>query len=178
MKLIRSNRTESLADALASVVRRDPLPPFEQEAIVVQSRGMERWLTIALAERLGIWSNPCFPFPRTVIEQVLEDLAMGPSDEAKGYDPGRLKWTIAQLLLEAAPTELDAYLGNPPEADRALRFSGSLAEVFDRYVVYRPDVLRTWVKGNDRMAVISKDPRGLAGPAADVENTRVGLDGE
>lgn len=150
MELIRSNRTESLADALASAVREDPLPPFAQEAIVVQSRGMERWLTLALAERLGIWSNPCFPFPRTVIEHVLEDLAMGPSDEATSYDPGCLKWTIAQLLLESAPTELKSYLGDPPNADRALRFSGSLAEVFDRYVVYRPDVLRTWVEREDR----------------------------
>ncbi|MBW2405499.1 MAG: exodeoxyribonuclease V subunit gamma, partial [Deltaproteobacteria bacterium] len=47
MKLIRSNRTENLADALASRVRDEPLGPFEQEAIVVQSRGMERWLTLA-----------------------------------------------------------------------------------------------------------------------------------
>jgi len=54
MKLIRSNRTENLADALASLVREVPLGPFEKEAIVVQSRGMERWLTLALAERLGI----------------------------------------------------------------------------------------------------------------------------
>lgn len=149
MKLIRSNRTESLADALASAVRREPLAPFEQETIVVQSRGMERWLTLALTERLGIWSNPCFPFPRTVVEQVLQDLAAGPSEDAKGYDPGRLRWTIAQLLLEAAPVELRRYLGDPTDADRALRFSGSLAEVFDRYVVYRPELLRVWAKGED-----------------------------
>ena len=56
MKLIRSNRTENLADALARRVRDEPLGPFEREAIVVQSRGMERWLTLALAERLGVSS--------------------------------------------------------------------------------------------------------------------------
>lgn len=149
MELIRSNRTEILADALASAVRESPVAPLAREAIVVQSRGMERWLTLALAERLGIWSNPCFPFPRAVIEQTLEDLGFGPSDEAKAYDPELLKWTIAQLLLEEVPSELREYLGDPPDPDRALRFASTVAEVFDRYVVYRPDLLEGWVKGKE-----------------------------
>ncbi|KPK16428.1 MAG: hypothetical protein AMJ62_05420 [Myxococcales bacterium SG8_38] len=149
MELIRSNRTEILADALASAVRENPVAPFAKEAIVVPSRGMERWLTLALAERLGIWSNPCFPFPRAVIEQALEDLGFGPSEEAEAYDPERLKWTIAQLLLDEAPSELRGYLGDPPDADRALRFASTLAGVFDRYVVYRPDLLKGWAKGKE-----------------------------
>lgn len=149
MELIRSNRTEILADALASAVRESPVAPFAEEAIVVQSRGMERWLTLALAERLGIWSNPCFPFPRAVIEQTLEDLGFGPSVEAKAYDPELLKWTIAQLLLEEVPSELRGYLGAPADPDRALRFASTVADVFDRYVVYRPDLLRSWIKGKE-----------------------------
>jgi len=149
MKLIRSNRTENLTDALASLVRDEPLGPFEQEAIVVQSRGMERWLTLALAERLGIWSNPSFPFPRAVVEQVLDILSEGRSDEARGYDPERLKWTIAELLRESAPAELQAYLGKPSDADRVLRLASSVANVFDDYVVYRPTLLQEWAKGED-----------------------------
>lgn len=149
MKLIRSNRTENLADALASLVRDEPLGPFEQEAIVVQSRGMERWLTLALAERLGIWSNPSFPFPRSVIERVLDSLSQGPSEEAKAYDPGRLKWTIAELLRESAPAELKAYLGDPSDADRVLRLAASVSTVFDRYVVYRPKLLKRWAEGEE-----------------------------
>jgi len=64
MELVRSNRTEILVDALASQVRDQPLSPFEQETIVVQSRGLESWLTLELARRLGVWGNPSFPFPR------------------------------------------------------------------------------------------------------------------
>ena len=149
MELIRSNRTENLADALTSRVRDTPIGPFEREAVVVQSRGMERWLTLALAERLGIWANPSFPFPRSVIEEVLEDLSLGASKEARAYDPGQLKWTIADLLLEAAPTELRAYLGDPPDADRVLRLATSVASVFDGYVVYRSAWLKRWGKGEE-----------------------------
>lgn len=147
MKLIRSNRTENLADALASLVREVPLGPFEKEAIVVQSRGMERWLTLALAERLGIWSNPSFPYPRTVIEGVLETLSEGSAEEARAYAPAQLKWTIAQLLRESAPSELESYLGEPADPDRALRLAASVASVFDGYVVYRSQWLSSWAKG-------------------------------
>lgn len=149
MELIRSNRTEILADALASRVRDEPLGPFETEAIVVQSLGMERWLTLALAERLGIWSNPSFPFPRAVIELLLGDLLAGSSDQAKAYEPSRLKWTLAELLRESAPTDLRSYLGEPLNTDRLLQLASSLSEVYDRYVVYRPDLVKRWNKGEE-----------------------------
>ena len=147
MKLIRSNRTENLTDALASLVRDEPLGPFKKEAIVVQSRGMERWLTLALAERLGIWGNPSFPYPRTIIEGVLNNLSEGSAEEARAYAPTQLKWTIAQLLRESAPRELEAYLGKPVDPDRALRLAARIASVFDSYVVYRSQWLSSWAKG-------------------------------
>ncbi|MGB5810064.1 MAG: exodeoxyribonuclease V subunit gamma [Polyangiales bacterium] len=149
MKLVRSNRTEILANALASQVRNDPLGPFDAETIVVQSRGMERWLTLSLAEQLGVWSNPWFPFPRTAIEQVLDDLDHGPSEQSRRYDPTALKWTIAELLSSDPPEALVPYLGNAVDAERALRLAASVASVFDEYVVYRPRLLETWVRGRD-----------------------------
>jgi len=177
MKLIRSNRTENLADALASLVRDEPLGPFEQEAIVVQSRGMERWLTLALAERLGIWSNPSFPFPRSVIEQVLDSLSEGSSEEARAYDPGRLKWTIAELLRESAPAELKAYLGEPSDADRVLRLASTVANVFDDYVVYRPTLLQEWTQGEapDWQAELWRRVVGRLGPHDLASRTRAAL---
>lgn len=147
MELLRSNRTENLADALAALIRSAPLGAFESEAIVVQSRGMERWLTLAMASRLGVWSNPSFPFPRAAIECVLEDLALGPSEQSKAYDPLRLKWTIAELLHEETPSDLRGYLGESVDPDRVLRLSTSLSTVFDGYVVYRPKLLESWTKG-------------------------------
>ena len=39
-----SNRSEVLVSELAHVVSSPPLPPLQKEIIVVQSKGMERWL--------------------------------------------------------------------------------------------------------------------------------------
>ncbi|MEM9730440.1 MAG: exodeoxyribonuclease V subunit gamma [Myxococcota bacterium] len=148
MELTRSNRTEALADALADAVRDAPLGPFERETIVVQSRGMERWLTLALAKRLGVWSNPSFPFPRAVVESVLHRLDEGASERSRAYEPQALKWTLASLLNEDPPSALDVYLTGENRADRTLRLAGSLASVFDRYVVTRPEMLEAWVGGH------------------------------
>jgi len=147
MELIRSNRTETLADALASRVRDEPLLPFEKEAIVVQSKGVESWLTLELARRLGIWANPSFPFPRAAIEQVLAGFEEGADDDAKAYDRSRLKWTLAGLLSKSPPDELETYLGSPADPDRVLRLATSVANVFDDYVVYRPSLLESWMGG-------------------------------
>jgi exodeoxyribonuclease V gamma subunit len=147
MELIRSNRTEILADALAAKVRKQPLPPFEKETIVVQSQGIASWLTLELARRLGIWGNPSFPFPRKAIEQVLSAFDAYPDSCARAYDRERLKWTIARLLTDSMPPDLEPYLQSGADPDRLLRFAGSVARVFDDYVVYRPDLLRTWRSG-------------------------------
>ena len=149
MELIRSNRTEALADALAAKVRKHPLGPFEKDVVVVQSRGMERWLMLGLAKRLDVWANPWFPFPRALIEWVLGELDAGQPDGAKAYDRARMKWTVAELLLQAPPTDLASYLSAPRDDDRLLRLSTSIASVFDEYVMYRPDLLDRWVKGEE-----------------------------
>lgn len=175
MELIRSNRTEALADALASKVRAEPLPPFQKDVIVVQSRGMQSWLSLALAERLGIWANPGFPFPRHAIERVLEGFSQGPSERAAAYDRERLQWTVATLLRQSAPPELRSYLGDPSDTDRVFRFAESVARVFDGYVVYRPDYLARWASGGEdhwqaklwRQVVARLGPHDLASRIAE-----------
>ena len=150
MKLVRSNRTERLADALADRIRNEPLGPFEREIIVVQSRGMERWLTLELSKRLGIWSNPAFPFPRGVVEELLDALDEASSEGAKAYEPGHLKWSIAEILHDDPPSDLRSYLGDPVDADRALRFASTAARMFDDYAVFRPNFLDEWARGEGR----------------------------
>ena len=68
--LYTSNRLESLVEQLAAVVSR-PLPsPMDQEIIVVQSLGMQQWISLELARRFGIWTNCWYPFPNTYLQEV------------------------------------------------------------------------------------------------------------
>ena len=62
----RSPSTQALADRFVQVVT-DPataLPLDADELVVVQGRGMERWLSQRAAAKLGVWAGAKFPYPR------------------------------------------------------------------------------------------------------------------
>ena len=67
----RSNRTEKLLGALArrwAMPRPDPLTPA---LLVVQGKGMERWIAQTLASGFGVCANTEFLFPRGLLERAL-----------------------------------------------------------------------------------------------------------
>ena len=67
-----SNRLEILSKQLAETIQA-PLPtPFTPEIIVVQSRGMERWISMELARLNGVSANCSFPFPNAILEDIFK----------------------------------------------------------------------------------------------------------
>ena len=71
--LYTGNCLEALGEKLAEIVS-GPLPsPFTAEIVVVQSAGMQRWLSMELAARLGVWANCRYLFPNVVIDKIFED---------------------------------------------------------------------------------------------------------
>ncbi|MEY4511777.1 MAG: hypothetical protein RLZZ450_3899 [Pseudomonadota bacterium] len=151
----RSNRLERLAEGLAEVVRQPLDDPFARECIVVQGPGMERWLAASLARDLGVWGNPWFPFPRALIELFLEQVvdAREPTDEPARFDSLTMVWLIAQalpgLLADPAFREVAAYLEGDRERERLIDLSRRLAESFDQYIIYRPELVLAWQRGAD-----------------------------
>ena len=74
LNIFSSNRMEVLAEQLARIIR-TPLPsPLMPEIIVVQSRGMERWISMQLAELNGISANCTFPFPNAFLERIFKNI--------------------------------------------------------------------------------------------------------
>jgi exodeoxyribonuclease V gamma subunit len=146
----RSNRLELLAEELASVVGTPLSDPFARECIVVQGPGMERWLAAFLSSRLGVWANPHFPFPRALLELFLEH-ALGPlPEDAPRFDGPHLVWLIAErlpsLLHDPAFAGVRAYL-NGDDGERLLDLSQKLADCFDQYAIYRPELVLSWEQG-------------------------------
>lgn len=155
MKIHRSNRTEKLVEALVGLIDGEPLDPMVPEIIAVQGRGMERWLSLQVAQKLGSGTNLEFPFPRAAIEKILsgalgEEAAKG----AKRYRPEHLVFDILALLpgLLSDPRfgELTRYLEEEPIAQgqaigkRALALCERIARVFDGYFTYRPEMILRW----------------------------------
>jgi len=150
----RSNRMEVLVNVLAEVARRPLGGPTRPECIAVQGRGMERWLSMELARRLGIWANPDFPFPRHLIERILAAVPHREQGDSRAFEPEVLLWSIAEVLPEHLGRPEFRPLRNYLQGDKGglkrVQLAQRIAETFDHYVVYRPDMLLAWERGEAR----------------------------
>ncbi len=151
MHVHRSNRTEVLVDVLAGVVTRPAGDAAAPECIVVQGKGMERWLSMQLSQRFGVWANPDFPFPRKLIERAITAV-LGPEGAPSAcFEPETLMWSIADLLpaylahAEFAP--IRTYLADDERGTKRIALAQRIADTFDQYVVYRPQMIIEWEQG-------------------------------
>jgi exodeoxyribonuclease V gamma subunit len=152
IRLHTSNRLEILADALAEVLKR-PLPcALDKEVIVVQSKGMERWICLQLAERQGICANCRFPFPNAFISEIFQKV-LGHVPEKSPFDPEVMTWRIMKCLpffIERAGFEaLRAYLGDYPQELKLFQLSERIADTFDQYLLFRRDMIEIWEGGHE-----------------------------
>ena len=158
----RAERADGLVEALGRLLA-DPLPdPFAPDVISVPTRGMERWLTQRLSASLGatpgradgVCANVEFPFPHRLVGDAVAT--------ASGIDPDADPWSPAARRLAAARgrrrVPRRAVAAQPArstsatrdDADRrARRFATvrHLAELFDRYALHRPEMVRGWARG-------------------------------
>ena len=150
LHLHTSNRLECLADALADLFQTPLRGPFRPEIVVVQSLGMERWLTQQLARRQGICANVAFLFPQRFVSRIFDETLPGRAG-ARFFTPENLIWRIMRLLPPLLDrrefAELRRYLAQPRPQLRLFQLAGKIAAAYDRYLAFRPGLIRDWDGG-------------------------------
>jgi len=168
----RSNRTERLVEALAGVVS-EPLPTrvTAGETVVVQGRGMAHWVALELAERLGIWANRDFPFPRAFVERVLTATLGEAPGAAEAFQPETLRWRVAAALAACRDRrelhQVRNYLDDDPRGVKTLQLATLVADTLDQYLVYRPELVAAWEAGDEPhewQAVLWRELAGVDPP--------------
>ena len=143
-----SNRLDTLANALASLTREPLASAFSPEIVLVQSRGVARWLSLRLADASEICANVRFPFPNAYAWQLYRALAPD-VPETSPFDPQILVWRILALLPahEDRPEfeSVRNYVAGDPL--RRYELAVRLAGLFDQYLLYRPDWITEWEGG-------------------------------
>jgi len=163
LTIYRSNRAEVLAQLLAAQLRHPPPAPLEPVQVMVNTWPTSRWLGETLALHLGgIAAHLRFPFPgshlRRVVRLALGEEEAAPLDEEAEIDPWRassLVWPVLEELppLAAAPEgePLRLWLHqypDPARVDAALwHLARAIADAFDDYALYRPELLLAWEEG-------------------------------
>ena len=97
LNIFTSNHLEILADRLADFIKKPLASPLDTEIIVVQSRGMERWISMELARRQGICANVDFPFPNAFLKLISRKLIPQMSEESL-FEPGVMTFKIMKML--------------------------------------------------------------------------------
>lgn len=146
-----SNKTENLLEHLAIVIKSSPLSsPFAEEQLLIQSQGMERWLSQQLAERFQVWGNYRYLFPgkffSTLTGRLREDL----SDI--DFDRHRLLWRFEALLRDIDGDvfkPLQHYLSGENIDLKRYQLAQQLARIFDQYQMLRLDLLDAWQQGRN-----------------------------
>jgi exodeoxyribonuclease V gamma subunit len=160
----RAERADVLAEGVAEALLEPLEDPFAPDVIAVPTRGIERWLIQRLSTRLGatpnrgdgVCANIDFPFPgRLVVGALAAVTGIEPDEDP--WLPHRSVWPLLEVI--------DACLGEPWLATLARHVDGTrvepggparrfgvtrhLADLFDRYSVHRPAMLRTWAQGDE-----------------------------
>ncbi|WP_333874313.1 exodeoxyribonuclease V subunit gamma [Methylobacter sp.] len=144
-----SNKTENLVVHLTTVIENSPLSsPFAKEVFLIQSQGMERWLSQQLASQFKVWGNYEFLFPGKFFSSLAQSIDSRLSDAA--FERNLMHWRIEALLrrLEGdAFLPLTQYLSGENIALKRYQLAQQLAQIFDQYQMMRPDMLEMWQKG-------------------------------
>ncbi|MCX4242297.1 exodeoxyribonuclease V subunit gamma [Paraliomyxa miuraensis] len=159
MKVYRSNRVEALLDALTEVLREPVAGPLHPEPVMVHSRAMAVWLSMRLAERFDGWVGGSFPFPRRFVQELFTTV-LGPRTDAEpagdltaAFERKRLLWSVLAALPELLPTppfeELRRYVADDSRGQARFQLAQRIAEVLDRYAVYRPRMVLAWDDGEE-----------------------------
>jgi exodeoxyribonuclease V gamma subunit len=142
---------ENLVDALAGVVAKPLVSPFTPETIVVQSKGMQRWLSMELAKKLGIWANCTYPFPNKMVWDLFCGVFKAVPDISP-FAPEVLTWRIMALLPHYLDREafapLKYYLAGDRGGLKRFQLAGKIADSFDQYTLFRPDMILEWEEGD------------------------------
>lgn len=161
LHIYTGNRLEVLAGAMARVLasagdqKRNPLEP---EWIVVQSKGMQRWLSMGLADLLGACVNIKFSFPNQLLDFLsltggLEHEIVPGEDGSDPWDPDVLAFRVLDILEKGIDrpvfAPLHRYLEPEPAALKRFQLAAAIARTFDQYQVFRPQLLRRWEKGKE-----------------------------
>src|SRR5438034_11786433 len=104
----RAERADLLVEALVAILVNPLSDPFTPEIVSVHTRGMERWLTQRMSAHLGagegrfdgVCANVQFPFPRTLVDEIVA-AAIGFESDGDQWLPARMVWPLLEVVDES-----------------------------------------------------------------------------
>jgi len=142
-----SNRLEVLADRLAHDLAATKGDPMMLRTVVVSSAETSRWLSMQLADRQGLAMGVRYPFLRRVVDELATAMLGGQRRDSALFGREALAWWFFDKLPEFATHQdfdLVRHYLRDGTALRRFELARRIADLFDQYQVYRPQMLKRW----------------------------------
>ncbi len=125
----------------------NPENAFQKKWIIVQNREMQEWLTLREAEKHKISANNQFVFPSEFIWKLYR-LCEPEFPSVLPSDKNPMLWSIYGLLRDKEGVFENFEFDLSSDETQLYQLSKAIADVFDQYQVYRPELLKNWEQGN------------------------------
>jgi len=148
-QLIVSNSLKSLADSLSQKIQTET-SVFQPIYVVTQTEGMNAWLRLQIAEKLGIAANIQFLKPNDIINLIYKNLGGNYIQSISTHD---MNWLLYKLLgekefIEKYPNISSYYEFAGIDKDiKRMALAEEIADLFDQYQVYRTEMIEQWNRG-------------------------------
>jgi exodeoxyribonuclease V gamma subunit len=150
--LYQSNTLERLAARFCDMVRSaPPSVPFKKEFVVVQTAGMQRWLSLQAAYRNTVFAGFAYCGPHEFFDRLW--FVLHRPDTGYRRSPYRndvMKWALYAVCRTEMDTHeelgpLRRYAGD--DEVKLFQVCSRIADLYDQYMMYRPDMIRQWEQG-------------------------------
>ncbi len=155
--LYPANRIENLVLLFDRILQLPVGNPLAEEIVIVQNQGMQHWLSMSLARLSGVCMNLRFLLPAQYFWQQINALvnardAPPPSLYSREVMRWRLDALLASEATRAEPLCREAtrywYRGGRGDALKRYQLAARLADLFEQYLIYRPDWIMAWDNGD------------------------------
>ena len=155
---------------------------LQAKTVIVESTGMQHWLNLQLAEHAGIAMNIDYPMPTRFVWQLCRDiLGHDKVPMQSAYKREVMLWRIERLLssdafeqqnFEAALIDYWQQESGTTAEYKRVNISRLIADTFEQYLMFRPNWLLAWEKGESVLTPSqSKDRSSQEGASWQQQNT-------
>lgn len=146
-----SNRIEQLRDSCLAVLAQPMIDPLATEYVLVDNLVMGQWLNLQIAQQQGIAANIRYIQPHELFWLLARSVVSADIPRETPLSKQEMLWKLYGLfgngvLLERTVMQpVKHYLqGEASAALKRYQLAATVADLFDQYLVYRPDMILRW----------------------------------
>ncbi len=154
LTIFRSNKAEWLAEILGQELRLNPPEITEEVNILVSTWPSSRWLSEKISIINNINALVQYPFPGSYLKRLVKKIIGIDPNENDPWEKNHLVWNILELLPELLKEEesqiIQYWLKIREKENEQINLNSwdlanSIAEIFDDYILYRPEIIKQWL---------------------------------